>query len=128
MPKHPPPVEYRWKPGQSGNPSGRKKGVGLTDRLRKLFQSDDVQTAFIEAAREAAIEKGDFRFWEAIMDRLEGPIPKEHHVGGLDPSRMTEEELRALAAGMPNDDDESGTGGGSPPSGGAEGTGAPAAD
>ena len=73
--QNPPPVEHQWKPGQSGNPGGRKKGTGITDRLRKLVEKDDgkVANALVEAAIKAA-KKGDFRFWQAIVDRVDGPV------------------------------------------------------
>ncbi len=67
-----------WKPGQSGNPAGRPKGRGLTDRLRKLLEEDNGRVAdeLILAAKQAAL-KGDFRFWKEIIDRMDGPIRQQ---------------------------------------------------
>ena len=33
-----PPAEYRWKPGQSGNPGGKPKGTSITAQLRRLLK------------------------------------------------------------------------------------------
>ncbi|MCH7793171.1 MAG: hypothetical protein IID31_12940 [Planctomycetes bacterium] len=69
-----PSKEHQFQPGKSGNPGGRPKGI-LTDRLRVLVEKDDGQLAddLVSAATKAAL-KGDFRFWEMIMDRVDGPL------------------------------------------------------
>ena len=73
-----PPEAHRFKPGQSGNPSGRPKGTSLTARLRKILDEvEDGKTVaqrLMEAGVEAA-KKGDFRFWNAIFERMEGKVP-----------------------------------------------------
>lgn len=48
----PPPEEYRWKPGQSGNPKGRPKTPKLWEELQKLMESVD------EGVHESQLEKG----------------------------------------------------------------------
>ena len=69
-----------WKPGQSGNPGGRPKGSGVTDRLRTILsQGDngkDVAEALVQAALKAA-KNGDFRFWKEIVDRVDGPVKQQ---------------------------------------------------
>ena len=73
---------HQWKPGQSGNPRGRPKGVGLTERLRALLQKDDgrAMKAIVQAGVKAALGDPangiapDFRFWKEIFDRCEGTI------------------------------------------------------
>lgn len=71
---------HRWQPGQSGNPKGRPKGSGLTDRLRKILEGTEdgqektVGQKLMEAGVDAAM-KGDFRFWNAIYERYEGKVP-----------------------------------------------------
>jgi hypothetical protein len=73
----PPPREYRWKPGQSGNPSGMPKGArSVTDRLRRLVIEDDdgkIADAIARAITKAAL-KGDHKFVTTILDRLDGPV------------------------------------------------------
>lgn len=70
--------QHQWKPGESGNPSGRPKGRGLVDRLKAILEEDDakVADALIRAGVKAAL-KGDYRFWAAILDRVEGPVRQE---------------------------------------------------
>lgn len=69
-----------WGPGQSGNKRGRPKGTGLTDRLRKILDKDagKVAQALMEAGVKAAC-KGDFRFWQEILNRIDGKVP-EHQI------------------------------------------------
>ncbi|MCH8270225.1 MAG: hypothetical protein IH985_03330 [Planctomycetes bacterium] len=71
-------AEHAWKPGQSGNPKGRPKGTGLTDRLRKILERDDGRAAqaLVEVAVREAL-KGDFRFWDRIYDRMDGPVKQQ---------------------------------------------------
>jgi hypothetical protein len=75
----PPPKEFQWKKGQSGNPGGRPKG--LTARLRELL-ADDVSTkrgtmkrsdVFLLAGIMRAIARSD-AIWKEILARMDGPI------------------------------------------------------
>ena len=61
-------------PGQSGNPKGRPRGTGLTDRLRAIVEADNAAEELMQAGYNAA-KKGDFRFWQEILNRLEGKVP-----------------------------------------------------
>jgi hypothetical protein len=59
-----------WKPGQSGNPDGRKKGsINASTRLRKLI---DVE-ALIKRLSESAA-KGNTRAAELLLDRALPPL------------------------------------------------------
>ena len=80
--------EYVWKPGQSGNPSGRPKGlVSLTTRLRSILATpiegkskvkgkkaqtygDEMMALAVQSAR-----RGDYRFFQHIYERIDGKIP-----------------------------------------------------
>lgn len=74
-----------WKPGQSGNPSGRPKKSTLTEKLRSVLEQDHngktVGQALIDVVTREAL-KGDFRFAKEILDRMDGPIKQqvEHEV------------------------------------------------
>ncbi len=63
-------------PGKSGNPRGRKKGSGIQDRLRRLLEADDgrVAEALAQAIVTAAL-KGDFRYCQEILNRVDGKVP-----------------------------------------------------
>lgn len=65
----------RFEPGETGNPAGRPKGTSLTDKLREIIDRNDgeVADALVKAAVKAAL-KGDFRFWQEIMNRVDGKV------------------------------------------------------
>lgn len=71
---------HQWKPGQSGNPSGRPKGaVSLTAKLRQALEVEikpGLTTAdlLVKVAIKAA-SKGDYKFWKEILDRIDGKVP-----------------------------------------------------
>lgn len=90
MPKGVPPKERQFKPGQSGNPAGKKPGTialktyikkwlaaeedfknPITKETEKLSQYDILVLMQIAKAR-----KGDTRAFEALLDRVEGK-PKQ---------------------------------------------------
>ena len=65
---------YQFKKGQSGNPAGRPPGRTIGDELRRLVTEADsgkMATKLAEVAVQRA-ERGDFRFWNAIIERLDG--------------------------------------------------------
>lgn len=74
---------HRWKPGQSGNPSGRPKGSGTPiAKLRKILEREaeikgkkpghgiTVADQVAELIVRQALA-GDFRFVQFLMDKLE---------------------------------------------------------
>lgn len=65
-----------FKPGQSGNPKGRPKGQGITDRILRRLNEDDGKLA--EDIAEVIIKKakaGDFNFCKTVLERIDGKIP-----------------------------------------------------
>ncbi len=69
-----------WQKGQSGNPKGRppdKERRAITHALRELLESSvdkhDLAKAMAKVAFKLALG-GDFRFWNAIMERLDGKV------------------------------------------------------
>lgn len=72
-----PPADHRFKPGQSGNPGGRPKGRSITAELRDMLDSEKDGGSLAKAMAAKAFEfaqKGDFRFWNAILERLDGKL------------------------------------------------------
>ena len=70
---------FMWKPGQSGNPNGRPRGTGVTDRIHQWMQAkaDDTGRTGAEVFADKVLDlarNGDFRFVKEILDRYEGPV------------------------------------------------------
>lgn len=76
-----PPVEHRFGPGNNANPAGRPKGsdlVGILRReLEKTTRKGDTAGERLVRFAMAHAAKGDFRFFEAILDRMSGPMIKQ---------------------------------------------------
>jgi membrane carboxypeptidase/penicillin-binding protein PbpC len=67
-----PPASSRFKPGQSGNPSGRSKFKLLTDALRAEATQNPTKVRAMAAAILEAASTGDLQAAAFIFDRLEG--------------------------------------------------------
>jgi len=83
-----PPVETRFKPGQSGNPKGRPKGSRnwrtCFYEVCKLVGEDlklgkDPDRVMVEIIKRGIIEalKGKYPFWKEIIDRCYGKAPEK---------------------------------------------------
>jgi predicted transcriptional regulator len=71
--RKPPPVEHRWKKGQSGNPGGMKKGNSISAELNRLLEKKGAKEA-AKAIMEKLLEDGDMRAAEIVLDRTEGKV------------------------------------------------------
>jgi hypothetical protein len=128
-----PPVEHRFKPGQSGNPKGRianpaMKALrsltlesyrevvqlvvsGSIDELKDLAeQKESALKAGVARAFLKAISKGDYAVIEAIAQRVIGKIPEVVHIDtktreSIDAQLMveTESQLKARIARLSSD-------------------------
>ena len=62
---------HAWKPGQSGNPSGRpKKGFAIAERIRSAVGDDDWNEIISCAVVQA--KEGDKSARDFLVDRTEG--------------------------------------------------------
>ena len=100
-----PPMETRWKKGESGNPRGRpKKKDSLTDALRELLNEACLTDAekrswgelFVHSRLRQAL-KGDAMAAKEIWDRHDGKIP----LADSDPSKNAEDKEIPSIAGRP---------------------------
>ena len=82
--------QFQWKKGQSGNPSGRPKGIPSLEAAlrRRLEEADgaDWMQALVEVAFKKAT-KGDHRFWNSILERLDGKVADR--IAGADGEGLT---------------------------------------
>jgi hypothetical protein len=99
---------YRWKKGQSGNPSGRPKSKTLSDAYRTKLEepvpNDPEKRTWAELIAEAQVRdavRGNVQAAREIADRTEGrarqAIEFEDTTMAKAFERMTAEELEAYA-------------------------------
>jgi hypothetical protein len=71
----------RWKPGQSGNPNGKKPGSGELQRLRASIAAD---VPDILAGLVAAAKGGDAQAAKLILERIFPAVKPVEHTQELD--------------------------------------------
>jgi hypothetical protein len=72
------------------NPNGRPKGRSIQDHLRKMLEDDVTGEQLCDALVKSAIDralKGDFRFWQEIIQRVDGKVP--NRLADADGSSLT---------------------------------------
>lgn len=88
-----PPVEYRWKPGQSGNPGGRNNAKPISAAMNRIASMTESEIADLIAKPEktgaevlalAAYQRAtvDSRYLTHVLDRTEGKVADTVHVEG----------------------------------------------
>lgn len=99
---NPPPRSNRWKPGQSGNPTGKNSYNSISKALRQRLEADDgrladaIAKAWIKSVIET-LQQGKGNMLQMMLERDEGPVAQlieQHnteHSG--DPGNMTDAEL-----------------------------------
>lgn len=95
-----------WKPGQSGNPAGRPKGVRyLSEALRDLVENGvlpkDASRALLDALAWSLIDSalaGDVAAWKELANRVDGPVAAM--IEGPDGSAFGAPSPEALAAAL----------------------------
>ena len=63
---------------EARNLNGRPKGRSLQDHLRNLIDHEVTGEQLCDALVKSAIDralKGDFRFWQEIIERIDGKVP-----------------------------------------------------
>lgn len=68
-------IPTAWKPGESGNPKGRPKRPDMNAALDQVItESPELLKKLVDVGIDRALS-GDFRYWQAIYDRLNGKVP-----------------------------------------------------
>jgi hypothetical protein len=89
-------VKPRWKKGESGNPSGRPKGiVCLTSKLRKMLMDDPDNVQQIIDAWTKYAKGGKFPYFKELIDRIDGKQ--------VEKTEVTMERPLVLKVQMPNE-------------------------
>jgi len=69
-------ASFKWKPGQSGNPAGRRKGsVSLAAALQKLLQKEPEKLESVARTLVDAAIAGDVSAARLLFERLDGCKP-----------------------------------------------------
>jgi len=93
-----PPVEYRWKPGQSGNPGGRPKRDLPAEIAQAVFEKHPKKIA---EAMFKALMKGRPKVFKELADRGYGKVAETVILPGIAelPELMVEAQKRANEKG-----------------------------
>src|SRR5206468_9547493 len=81
----PPPAQYRWKPGQSGNPSGKGQRESLTAMLRRVLEREHNGKPIGELLVERLVKEaltGKLPHIKEVLDRVEGKVKEKLQVEG----------------------------------------------
>ena len=71
--------ETQFKKGTSGNPNGRPKKPLQCALEAELEAKPELVRELVQTGLRKALE-GDFRYWSAIFDRIDGKVPMPHDV------------------------------------------------
>ena len=89
-----PPKDTRWKPGQSGNPKGRPKGIKymselLREQLDQVPETIDGKPntktwrdLICDSILRAAVKGNQPAITKELLDRIEGKVKDTHQVEG----------------------------------------------
>lgn len=111
QPPHLPPIETRWKPGQSGNPSGKRHIIINSEFVRELIQRlslmsktelqellNNPKSTMIElqfaSAMIHATKTGDYSRMDFLLNRMVGKVKENVSIEQVNPIR---EEIQQLA-------------------------------
>jgi hypothetical protein len=91
----------RWKPGQSGNPAGRKPGTGEVAKLRAAIAGalPEILAALIEQARAGDVQAARLLLERALPAVKPVELPEAVPLEGRTLTEQGQSVLRLLSAG-----------------------------
>lgn len=116
MPRNPPPKDNRWQKGQSGNPSGKPKGIYTRDEIRAVVSRayrmtkadlkrviEDPESTMLEihvaSIMAQGVKKGEFYSFDGLMNRTVGKVKDELEVTALKPFVITKSDGSQVVCG-----------------------------
>jgi len=85
-------IDNQFKPGQSGNPSGRPAGKSITAELRKLIEkgtnAEDLAQMLYDMAKTKQ-GRDQLAALKEYMDRTDGKVPDTHKIESDIPINLT---------------------------------------
>jgi len=91
------PLPHAWKPGQSGNPKGRRPGQSPIAKMRETLSADvpEILAGLVEAAK-----KGDVQAARLILERVLPPLKasEQAQAVSLPDGTLTDQGRAVLAA------------------------------
>ena len=97
-----PPIEHRFKPGQSGNPGGRPKGTSISAIMGELRDEKDpkAKKTIAEKLARAFLKNAETNasFANIVLDRTEGAVVQKQQLSGLEDLAQLIAEGRKRAA------------------------------
>lgn len=83
-------IPYRYKPGQSGNPSGRPKNDVAREIAKAIFENNR-EGAYNALAK--ALMKGSAQVFKELADRAYGKVTEKHELTGKEGGPLGYREL-----------------------------------
>lgn len=80
---------YQWKPGESGNPSGRpKESVSLVTKLRQYLTTHPTEANQVIESMVKQGKLGNMIATKEMLDRIDGKVAETHRIEGELPIRL----------------------------------------
>jgi hypothetical protein len=81
--------QYKWKPGQSGNPEGRPTGsISLVEKLKAYLRRHPEEALAIVIKLVEQGKQGNIVATKELLDRIDGKVAERHRIEGEMPVKL----------------------------------------